>query len=119
MPDPSTTHPDLADLEAARTGEAPGDVEAHVRACAECRRIVAELATCAGALAPVPPPVPESIEARILWTARKHGHRSGEPRDAGDGWASRRGGALRSPPGRSSRPASCASGHPGRRPGRR
>ena len=72
MPDPGATHPDLADLEAARTGEAPADVEAHVRACAECRRIVAELATCAGALAPVPPPVPESIEARILWTARKH-----------------------------------------------
>ena len=72
MPDPGATHPDLADLEAARTGEAPADVEAHVRACEECRHIVAELATCAGALAPVPPPVPEPIEARILWTARKH-----------------------------------------------
>src|SRR5439155_1207563 len=54
MPDPSTTHPDLADLEAARTGEAPADVEAHVRACEECRRIVAERATCAGALARAP-----------------------------------------------------------------
>ncbi len=64
MPDPSATHPDLADLEAARTGEAPADVDAHVRACEECRRMVAELATCARALAPVPPPVPEPIEAR-------------------------------------------------------
>jgi Dockerin type I domain len=72
MPEPSPTHPDLADLEAARRGEASSAVEAHVRACEECRRIVAQLATFADELGSVAPAVPEAVEARILWIARKY-----------------------------------------------
>jgi len=65
-----TTHPDLVELEAARTGEATPAVAEHVRLCDACGRIVSDLARFAVALDPHAPPIPEAVEARILWIAR-------------------------------------------------
>jgi predicted anti-sigma-YlaC factor YlaD len=70
MADP-TGHPDLADLDAARTGEAAPEIDAHVRSCAECRRIVSELDAVGAALRTPVPPVPDAVEQRILWIAQK------------------------------------------------
>ena len=65
-----TTHPDLVELEAARTGEATAAVAEQVRLCDACGRIVSDLARVAVTLDPHAPPVPEAVEARILWIAR-------------------------------------------------
>jgi hypothetical protein len=70
MPDP-TRHPELDELEAARTGEAPPDVRDHVRTCTSCRRALADLEAVADALRIDAPPVPQAVEQQILWIARK------------------------------------------------
>lgn len=44
-------HPDLAELEALRTGEASAATEAHVRDCAECRAAIEELCALGARLA--------------------------------------------------------------------
>jgi hypothetical protein len=70
MADP-TAHPDLAELEASRTGEATPEIEAHVAACAECRRAIADLGDVAVALRSAVPTIPDELNDRILWIARK------------------------------------------------
>jgi anti-sigma-K factor RskA len=70
MSDP-TAHPDLAELDAARTGEATAEVEAHLRTCGQCRQAVADFASVADALRLPLPSIPEAVEQRILWMARK------------------------------------------------
>jgi predicted anti-sigma-YlaC factor YlaD len=85
MSDP-TGHPDLADLDASRTGEATPEVEAqvqaHLRECAECRRALADLSDLAVALGAAVPAVPDAVDRRILWLARKEAVaiRRAEPR---------------------------------------
>ena len=39
----STNHPSLLDLELCRTGEAPAEIAAHVRGCADCQATVRQL----------------------------------------------------------------------------
>ena len=67
-------HPDLADLDALRTGEASFEVKSHVERCALCQDLVRELARLApGLKAAARPPsleIPAEIDARILSTAR-------------------------------------------------
>jgi hypothetical protein len=68
-------HPDVADLELARTGEAPADVRDHALTCPHCREVVEQLASVADALAvpadtqrageAVPASVDKAIEAAI------------------------------------------------------
>ena len=46
----SEAHPDLAALEALRTGESGADEATHLRACPECRADLEELGRLAGLL---------------------------------------------------------------------
>ena len=68
------SHPDLAELDAFRTGEAADDVKTHVEDCARCRGIVRELSELAPRIsdaAAVPAvDVPAGLDARILAAAR-------------------------------------------------
>lgn len=69
-----TQHPDIVALEGLSAGEADAPTAEHVHRCAECSRLVAELhqLRCETKdLAAAPVPVPEEIDRRILWTARK------------------------------------------------
>jgi predicted anti-sigma-YlaC factor YlaD len=70
-------HPDLAELEALRTGEAAAETERHVRDCAECRALLEELgalgARVAAAAAPraglLPPEADRAVLAGIAGRA--------------------------------------------------
>ena len=70
----SDGHPDLAELDAFRTGEAAEEVRAHLDGCERCREVVRELSDLAGELRTAaqaaPLDVPEELDARILAAAR-------------------------------------------------
>lgn len=72
----SDHHPDLAELDAARTGEATFATREHVERCDGCRRTLADLAAFADTVRISTPPVPDAVEQRILWTARKEAART-------------------------------------------
>ena len=75
----SEGHPDLAELDAFRTGEAGAGVRAHLDGCARCRDIAGELARLApelkAAARPAVVEVPAEIDARILSAARGRARR--------------------------------------------
>ena len=61
-------HPDLAEIEALRTGESSDPIEAHVRSCQLCRRILDELSALsrdATSNRPSIPAVPESADRAV------------------------------------------------------
>jgi len=61
-------HPDLAEIEALRTGESTDSTEAHVRSCSPCQRILDELSALsedATANRPSIPTVPESADLAV------------------------------------------------------
>ena len=61
-------HPDLADLEALRTGEAPPEVARHVAGCDECRAALEEIKALAPGLASIEAPaveIPAEIDRRV------------------------------------------------------
>lgn len=68
------SHPDLAALEALRTGEAAPAEAAHVAGCPDCRAAVEDLRDLAGRLAHLPTPrldVPVSVKAQVLSRVRR------------------------------------------------
>jgi hypothetical protein len=68
------SHPDLLRIEAVRAGEGSAEDRLHIRFCADCRRVLLELEATADALRVLtraPFDVPEDVESRILWNARK------------------------------------------------
>jgi hypothetical protein len=73
MPD-KNSHPDLLRIDAVRVGDGSAEDRLHVRLCADCQRVLLELEETADSLrvlARAPFEVPEEVESRILWNARK------------------------------------------------
>ena len=75
MADPTNrAHPDALSIDLLRSGEGTAEDGAHVARCPECQRVLADLTAIAAELrgaAIVPPAIPEEIDQRILWNARK------------------------------------------------
>lgn len=73
MPD-HNSHPDLAELEALRTGEASPETARHVERCPECRAILNDIEALAGKVAKadtVPViQIPEAVDRRMRMLAR-------------------------------------------------
>jgi hypothetical protein len=72
--DRQTEHPDLAAIEAVRTGEGTEADRQHVEACVPCQAMLKDLDTLAAELRPLAAPpfaVPGEIDRQILWNARK------------------------------------------------
>lgn len=70
----ATNHPDLLRIDAVRAGEGDKADLDHVQACDDCRRVLADLQDLARDLQEVSRPtlkVPDEIDRRILWNARK------------------------------------------------
>ena len=67
-------HPDLAELDAFRTGEAGAEVRSHVEGCERCRRVAEELGEFAGeigaALRGAEVDVPADVDGRLRAMAR-------------------------------------------------
>jgi hypothetical protein len=67
-------HPDLAELDALRTGEAGAEVRSHVEGCERCRRVAEELGELAGEIGAalrVPQiDVPTDVDGRLRAMAR-------------------------------------------------
>jgi hypothetical protein len=73
MPD-KDSHPDLLRIDAVRAGEGSAEDRLHVRFCADCQRVLLDLEETAESLRVVvraPFEVPDEVESRILWNARK------------------------------------------------
>lgn len=67
------THPDLTDIDALRLGHGRDEDAAHVRDCAECRQVLADLEGLGSDLkaAQAKLAVPDEVDQRLLWLARK------------------------------------------------
>jgi len=81
-PELDDRHPDELDLEAARLGGAPADVDAHLAGCDACRRRLHELRELGRAMSAPPEPieVPAAREAEILDGASRASGRAGRRR---------------------------------------
>lgn len=68
-----TTHPTWSEIDAIRTGEGEPAHREHLHSCPECQAHLATLSRLANDLAaPLSPiDVPDEVDARILWNARK------------------------------------------------
>lgn len=67
-------HPDILAIDAIRAGGGQEEDNLHLESCAACREVLADLQGIAADLSPASQPpfsVPEEVDRRILWLARK------------------------------------------------